>query len=277
MKKERNIKKALGRFRKTFPTAGLDIVHYVIFQALIVLIVLGVSALWPYNDVMGSAAKVNTFLQEKGALPGLDTTFGSQIEHDISTVKGFFFKFGLIIAGGAIMVLLLSGLFRSLVYSWYRDTEYSWAYLKRFLLYNTLWLLFWTALSIICYLILVPGARTAALVIVLLLYFHLSVIFRSRLDEKTGLLLLIRKTFGTGFKRIHRFIIPSLVVLISYVAWIILFLMLIPYVFIRMFPAGAENAVSLVFAVIAILLLFGLTAFNRQYYTICASSAEKRG
>ncbi len=275
--KMKNVKSAVRGLKRTYPTAGLDLAHYVVFQAVIVLLLLGVAALWPYDDVMASSAKVNAYLQENGALPGLDTVFGSQIDHDVSQVKGFFVELGSIIILAVALIFFFSGLFRSLVYSRFRDKGYSLVYFKRFILNNTLWLLSWLIIILLCAKFLVPAARNIIIILAVLLYIHLSVIFRHLMDEKKGYLALLDSTFATGFKKIYIFIVPALVICISYIAWIILFIMLIPSAIIKIFPAGTKNALSLVLAIVAVLMLFMLTAFVRQYYIISIESIKKRG
>jgi len=269
----KNIKQSFKEIKKTYPTIAYDIVHYIFFQLIIFIFIFSFTKISPYDQVMPNSLEINKFFQDNRILPEMTPDLEKRMDNDISLVKGFFIKLGFLVFFLIIFILLLSGIFRGLVYNKFRKKKYNKKYFKRFLFQNTIWLIFWILIFILSIKYLIPAAKKLIIPLIIIIFLHSTTIFRNLIDEKSRFKVLLKKTFEIGFMKIKYFIIPLVMSALLYILTIFIFFVLLPYLFMSIMPSS-ENISAMLLALLAVIMLFIVNGFVRQYYII---SIKKRG
>jgi len=241
--------------------------QYVTVQILLVLFVLVFQLFLPGDDVTATSMKINGYLAENMGLPPLSDELSAELEDNIDDIQDFFVKIGITTIFIIITMVAASAFFRSRVYNRLRHKKYTMKYFKKFFIYNAVWNILW--LLLIGLIIFIFKIVIAIIIIPLLLimFFHLSVVMRSSISEKKNMKKTLKEIFNVGIKKIHRFLLLILLIIIAFFVFTVVSFGLIP-----VFGSFIVNAIGLVslfsmlFALLVIIGFFALVSYVRIRY-----------
>lgn len=177
---------------------------------------------------------------------------------ELDNVLAVFQKFLYILIGGmillAIIIFVLMCIFKALIWFTVANKQTTVKNIKKFLLINLIWFLAWIVPSVLIGFIIKQELLRLLIMIVVPLLMHftniLYVLFTS--DHH---IIIIKKAFAIGIKKIHLFIIPyilssAVLLLVSTLYWVYKFL--------------PESAVS----IIGFLIMLFYMAWSRKYFYI---------
>ncbi|MBW2980824.1 hypothetical protein KY360_05400 [Candidatus Woesearchaeota archaeon] len=205
------VKKSL--FFKSFKDIDLKLLYAILIDAGYYLLVFGIIMLTysmlQYNftaldNVMPVLEKIQT-LSIDG--PG----FKAEAEEAVGMLRMMFMKGVLIAVGAVIVLVLVSAVLRSLVWSQILRIKVDKHYLKRFFLLKVLWSLAWLLVIALGFLLFKPKVSVWILIVTSVIYVHFTVILHSLFDKRKANLGLIKSAFLIGLKKIYLLIVPYIV------------------------------------------------------------------
>lgn len=218
----------------SYRNIGYDMLQYAVTQMMIMVFAINLMNAYPWE--LHGPESVQAMI-EAGGFEGLGD-ISSNLEQESELARGFVLRFYLLLFTFIIASALLSGVIRKRVYMIKK---------KWFVAKNCAWILGWVfagyiaaKLSLILLLLMIP------------LYFHLSVQFRTKWVKKQSIL-----------------IIPFLIGFGLFIGWSIMVFLVVPIVlvWISAIPGFIHNFISLLLAITAIASLFAVVDYNRNLYT----------
>jgi len=264
----KDIKSAIKEFKRSYPTVPIDILHYILVHLVIAFFLISFAQLSPYNEAMNFNNKINDKLSMTGELPKLQGALKDTMLSNINDIKSFFISMSFITLLSVIFLIIFSGIFRKITYSYVKGKAFSLKGLRHFILNNSLWILLWMIIMILSIKIFIPVLRIPMVIIEILLFIHLSTIFRTYLVSGMKTKNIWKKTFKVGFMRFHRFILPLIIIILGFVSVLFIFFILLPLIVLRLLPENVGMIGAFIFALLSMVLLFIVASISRLYYII---------
>ncbi|NQV09424.1 hypothetical protein HQ529_06240 [Candidatus Woesearchaeota archaeon] len=177
----------------------------------------------------------------------------------IALMDSFLFaytKFKVLTIFLTILLLLITyfiiAVFKGGIYSSILKKKLYWGHIWKKFLLNIIWFTCWIVILLVTILILRNTVMVYVFWILVLLIFHLTPILYLKFTQKDKIFNSIKEALKTGFKKIHHFIIPYLVILLYFIL----------ISFIGYFVSLASETLSVI---IIVLLLFDLVTWSRYY------------
>jgi len=270
----KHIKSTKTLFLCSFRGLGSDYLYTILadmLQLVLVLIVLVPGFLFLIqssfvplmNDMMPTLMYVNSYSSSQGTLPPMTSELQHSLDDNVRTIKAFFVKSGLTIAGFVLALLIVSSVIRAFVYSRLHKIRFR-RFIRLFFINNIIWYAFWGLLMLV--IIRVFEVVTAGYVIAIMLMFMLMLmpIYRSLHVEDDSVKSVLRRFFSKGLASFYHFIAPLVLI---YLVFIISFYML----------AFITSAVSYKLAAFIIFIYaFALMGWSRHYMFISVRSHLKK-
>jgi len=205
---------------KSFKKINLHLLTTSIFDILFLLVILLilVFASWTFyfmnNDIANVYPNLLTLMPSANNDALLTTELTESIDSNISMLKSYLIKSTLLIIVTSLLLILNASLLKSIIWLRIKGEKIS----KKLLFYNTkvsfIWYISWIILTILFFLLFNKTVLPYILIIELLLFIYLTCVFRT-ISEKT-LLAHYKKSFITATKKCYLFIIPIILILISF-------------------------------------------------------------
>jgi hypothetical protein len=216
----------LNSFKSLNKKIFLAIIFDVLFYISLVIIVLG--AIASINTNAGKMQEIMPILQKslptimQGDMPR-DVSL-EQIKEVNAIIKSLKDNINMIVWTAAILVGILSILFRSLIWSKVLKVKFSKKYFKRYFVLNAFWTVSWLLVFLLSFDIFKTDIFMWILSIGLLIYLYFSSILRSLYNDKERLRDIVKKTFAIGLKKVHLVLaqyIPTIIfsVLLGLLIW----------------------------------------------------------
>jgi hypothetical protein len=234
-----------------------DMLQFALTIILIVLLLfmLKGSIMPLITQVMPTAVFVNSYASETGSLPPMTEEMKAQLDSDVNVIRSFFIKSILSIFVFIALLLLVSSLFRSYVYSRLHKIGY-FDFAKKFTIRNFLWYLFFGIVIIISFFsfkLIAAGYAIASIILFMIIF---TPIYRSFYDvsiKKFYSSFFLQGTFG-----IYRLFIPF-----AAMGVVIMITMLLLSKFINIVPGR-------VMAFLLFMYIFAAIGWVRHYIFISA-------
>ncbi|MFH0978763.1 MAG: hypothetical protein V1837_05680 [Candidatus Woesearchaeota archaeon] len=148
--------------------------------------------------------------------PSFDVTNEAMVNVAVQSMTNFLI-IALISAIALFVVFaLVYSLFQGLVWSTVLRKRFSWTYFKRFSLLNLCWFFAWTLLLVALALALKPGVGTFVILVVFGLMVHFTLVLAVDFTRTQKVRQALSTTISRGW-RIHRFVIPYLLIILAYI------------------------------------------------------------
>jgi len=204
--------------RKHLITMVYDILQILVLSIIAVGIVLAAYSFYaPLMGVQMEAKEIEDYVIENKMLPELTPELDNTMQAGIGQIKSFFVKIILLSIIFCMCYLVVSSLGRSMVYSRLKGIRFRAKYFRRFLLFNSLWIILWMAIIALSVYIFKFGILLYILLFEALVFVHLSFVLRYSIDEKSSFRKLFRLVVSKGIKKIHRFALPSVLIILTFI------------------------------------------------------------
>jgi len=260
--------------RMNFKIIGYDIFSVIIVMVILLIDLMIINSILPYEDVKPTADKINEYLATQGSLPELNEELSNEISDKIASIQMFFAKITAIMLFSFILMIMATGFTRGRVYMIMDHPRAKYTNIRRFILINSIWVFSWIVILILAAWIMKPAGFVVLAPFGLAMYLHLSVVLRSRLAKGEKKLDL----FERGIRKIPRYIVPALIVAALYFVYLITAIALLPTAanwLSRMFP-GLAMAIALVTLSLMVISLVLLTTWSRAYYSLVDETLSRK-
>jgi len=243
--------------KKIAITVGYDLAQIFSMLVLIVFYLVAFELILPYEDVMPFSQKVQDYVAQNSELPPITPEVESEMDDSISTVKSFFLIFTVLSILTPCIALMISALFRGLVYSTLKNKKFTLKYYKKFLLWNSIWLIFWLILFLLTTLALKTIGILLVLPLEIIIFMHFSTVFRKSIDEK-----------GIRYKHeFRKYVKPALWILLATAVFSVVMFFIAPIITAILVNAtGAVTAIALSYAAVVFISGIITSATIRKYY-----------
>ena len=205
------------RSKSILLAAALNSLLVLIVAALIVLVKILSK---PWTNKLEKINLANVALQTE-----------TQLESIAMTLRGFILFVVLAIVILVIILIIKWSFFQGIIYKHFLKKKANMKYLKNFTVLNALWLPPWMAL----FLAIILGIKADYLIIsfyiLFLLFLHFTFILYTRFT-KNNKLSEIKKTLKIGITKMHYFIVPYILISITFIIILQLNRFNIPYFFV---------------------------------------------
>jgi hypothetical protein len=213
--------KYLRSFRFGWDTVfmmSMDILQYI----ALVLLYRGISnalvAIYsPMVGVQETALGINSYLSETGQLPEMTDGLSATLEESVKAVQEFQLQLIAFVAACVLLFLLISGIFRSLVYRRLSKKKYT----RVFIILNSIWMVLWIAIFVFVYTAIHDTLALVLMFTLVPVYLHLTAKMRNSVTE-SGIRISLRRLYGSGVVNAHKHIIPALLVAVTFITLILL-------------------------------------------------------
>jgi hypothetical protein len=265
-KKEISTKVKGSLFIKSFKHIDKKLLYAILLDVAFYLAVVGIIML-SFSLLKTNFMAVEQVLPTLGKIQGFsfeEPAMGQELESTAAMLRMTLLNGALILAGAAILVIIASGVLRSLLWSQILKKQIDKEYVKRFFLLKISWIPIWIAAIALLFTLFKPEVGRLVSAIMVLFYMHFTVILHSLFNKKERIWRMIKKAFVLGTKRFHKLIIPYiLVVLVFFIVGLPGNLMI--YLNARVFIIGGIYSV----------LFFVLAAWVRAYMSKTVKEIEK--
>lgn len=256
MKSKRNrIENSL--FVKSFKKINKNVVHIMMHDLLnLVFVIAGFFVWMKFLNV--KAAQLATI-----DLENIMSASAAEVSVNIALIRGFIISLSLTTVLFLIYFAVVWSFFNGNIWSIILRKRFTLKYYKKFLLLNLAWVFAWAVFSVV---FLMSMNRTAAVYFFIIIFFiiiHLTNILYVSFTEEPKL-KSVKKAFELGFKNIHRFIVPYVLI------WIVGIVLSFVFLIFRPLPDKLESGITLV-------LTLPYLAWLRIYIASCVDKVKKRG
>lgn len=185
-----------------------------------------------------------------------------EITQTLAALKGVFFSLILYSILFFIVAFLIWCLFKGLIWKQMFNQRFTFKFYKKFLLANVLWLVIWLIPIILFFIFVKQNVLVYLLIIIFFLMIYLTYILYIKSIKEKKIKKIIKATFRVGFKRIHHFIIPVILMIIVF-----LILTQIYWLF-----KGLSQGVQ---AIILLFILIVFIAWTRFYWINVVDGVSK--
>ncbi|MBT3408328.1 hypothetical protein HN415_06625 [Candidatus Woesearchaeota archaeon] len=255
--KLKTIKNIFTSFKKTYLTVGYDILQFIIFQAIMILLFVSLSGAFPGEEFMPTAGTIQSYMEQ-----GIT----QDLKESTTQIKMFIIKIFLFIAIAIILNFIISSFFKSRVYNKIKQKKYSFAYFKKFLIINSSWLFCWLIIFYYSIKIIKNNAIVPIIIIELLIFIHSTVILRYCINTKDKYKNILNNTFNISIMKSYKFLIPVIIITIIFILNFSLTFYIIPAMILKITPESLSTIISLILATFAFITIFILMSFSRLYY-----------
>ncbi len=139
----------------------------------------------------------------------------TELQQMATTLKGFI-TFTAIVAVSAIILLIINwSFFQGLIYNILLKKKFNINYLKKFLLLNLIWFIPWLLLFYAILSLAKLDYLVVSSLLLIILFLHFSFILYTLSAENNK--LQIKKSLKLGITEVHRFIIPYILIIVTFI------------------------------------------------------------
>jgi len=219
----------------------------------------------PFDKIVPLTQEINDMTAKEGTLPEMTPELEGKMNTITESVKEYFTSLASLTALAFAIYLAISGISRWLIYTSALNQRFKWRLFGRFMLYNSGWITFWIALSMLLIMSMPPTAFVWILPILILLYLHNTCIFRYLVICNKP---LWRGLLDLGLKGVLAFVPVALMISAAVLAYIVVVLVLfriLSYLVATYIPV-LDTVVGVMLILTAVVSFFVLVVWARGFY-----------